>query len=44
MSGYTIEEKVEIAGRHLLPKQLEQHGINGDTLHITSEALSQIGQ
>ncbi|MFM6953804.1 MAG: endopeptidase La [Sphingobacteriaceae bacterium] len=27
VNGYTIEEKIEIAKRHLLPKQLEQHGI-----------------
>ena len=27
MHGYTIEEKVEIARRHLLPKQLTQHGL-----------------
>src|SRR5690606_9384586 len=27
INGYTIEEKVEIAKRHLLPKQLKEHGI-----------------
>ncbi len=27
VSGYTIEEKVEIAKRHLLPKQLKEHGL-----------------
>ena len=26
VSGYTIEEKIEIAKRHLLPKQLKEHG------------------
>lgn len=26
VTGYTIEEKVEIAKRHLLPKQLKEHG------------------
>ena len=27
VSGYTIEEKVEIAKRHLLPKQVRRHGL-----------------
>jgi ATP-dependent Lon protease len=27
MSGYTIEEKVEIARQHLLPRQLKEHGL-----------------
>jgi ATP-dependent Lon protease len=26
VSGYTIEEKIEIAKKHLLPKQLKEHG------------------
>ncbi|MFY8188556.1 MAG: endopeptidase La [Flavobacterium sp.] len=33
MSGYTIEEKVEIAKQHLLPKQLLEHGLKkGDVI------------
>ncbi len=28
VTGYTIEEKVEIAKRHLLPKQLKEHGLD----------------
>jgi len=28
VNGYTIEEKIEIAKRHLLPKQIAEHGIN----------------
>ena len=33
MSGYTIEEKVEIAKQHLLPKQLSEHGLKkGDVI------------
>jgi ATP-dependent Lon protease len=27
MSGYTIEEKVEIAKQHLFPRQLKEHGL-----------------
>ena len=32
VTGYTIEEKVEIAKQHLLPKQLKEHGL--DTSHL----------
>ena len=28
VSGYIMEEKVEIAARHLVPKQLEIHGLS----------------
>ena len=28
VTGYTIEEKVEIASRHFFPKQLVAHGLN----------------
>ena len=28
VSGYTIEEKIEIAKKHLLPKQLKEHGLD----------------
>jgi ATP-dependent Lon protease len=33
--GYLIEEKVEIARRHLLPKQIERHGLTSSNLSIT---------
>ena len=29
LSGYSLEEKVEIAKRHLLPFQLKEHGLKG---------------
>ena len=29
LSGYAVEEKVEIAKRHLIPKQKEAHGLKG---------------
>lgn len=38
ISGYTEEEKIEIAKRHLLPKQLKSHGLTGTKLKI-SEAV-----
>ncbi len=34
VNGYTIEEKMEIAKRHLLPKQLEQHGIKAKDITL----------
>ena len=32
--GYTQEEKIEIAHRHLVPKQLEQHGLTPQQIQI----------
>ncbi|MEP2935696.1 MAG: endopeptidase La [Gilvibacter sp.] len=42
VSGYTVEEKVEIAKNHLLPKQLEEHGLTSDHLKIAKPQLSKI--
>jgi ATP-dependent Lon protease len=39
IAGYTIEEKVEIAWRYLLPKLLEEHGITDKDLQFTDELL-----
>jgi ATP-dependent Lon protease len=39
LSGYTEDEKLEIAKRHLLPKQLEEHGITKEQLLFTDRAL-----
>jgi ATP-dependent Lon protease len=39
LSGYTEEEKVEIARRHILPKQLEEHGLTPANLVISDKAL-----
>ncbi len=38
--GYTRLEKLAIARRHLVPKQLREHGIGEDRLEITDEALA----
>ena len=35
--GYTQEEKVEIAHRHLIPHQLEQHGLTPQQLQIPED-------
>ncbi len=42
VSGYILEEKVEIAKRHLIPKQLENHGISKSTLSFSKKAIEQI--
>jgi ATP-dependent Lon protease len=38
-SGYTEDEKVEVAKRHLVPTQLEAHGLSSGSLEITDQAL-----
>ncbi|KAF3689129.1 Lon protease -like protein 2, peroxisomal [Channa argus] len=40
--GYTQEEKVEIAHRHLIPNQLEQHGLTPQQLHIPQDTTQNI--
>ena len=40
VSGYTIEEKIEIAHRHLLPKQLKEHGLDKEHLKIHKRQLA----
>ncbi len=42
VTGYTVEEKVEIAKRHLLPKQLKEHGMAEDALKIAKPQLEKI--
>jgi ATP-dependent Lon protease len=39
LSGYTEEEKTEIAKRHLVPKQLEEHGLTPENLVFTEPGL-----
>jgi ATP-dependent Lon protease len=39
LSGYTEEEKVEISKRHIVPKQLSEHGITPENLLVTDGAL-----
>jgi ATP-dependent Lon protease len=40
IAGYTIEEKVEIAWRYLLPKLFEEHGITDREVQFTDEVMS----
>ncbi len=42
VTGYTIEEKVEIGKRHLLPKQLKEHGLTPDNLKVGKPQLEKI--
>ena len=42
VSGYITEEKIEIATRHLIPKQLEIHGIKKNQLKFTKPAVKAI--
>lgn len=42
VTGYTIEEKVEIAKRHLLPKQIKEHGLTDEHLKIAKPQLEKI--
>ncbi|MGB5941978.1 MAG: endopeptidase La [Leeuwenhoekiella sp.] len=42
VNGYTIEEKVEIAKKHLLPKQLKEHGVKASQLKIAKPQLEKI--
>ncbi|MCK4753927.1 MAG: endopeptidase La, partial [Calditrichia bacterium] len=44
INGYTEEEKLQIAERYLVPKQLDAHGITTDMLSFTSRAISKIVQ
>mgnify|MGYP002620022821 FL=1 len=42
VTGYTIEEKVEIAKQHLVPKQLENHGLTKDQFSIPKPVLKSL--
>ena len=44
ISGYSLEEKVEIAKRHLIPKLREEHGLTGKQIRLKSEVIAQIIQ
>ena len=42
ITGYLVEEKLEIARRHLLPKQLENHGVNKSQLTIDKKQVESV--
>ncbi len=42
ISGYTEEEKVQIALRHLVPKQIKEHGLNDQLVHMSENTIRRI--
>ncbi len=44
ISGYSMEEKVEIAKRHLIPEQRAEHGLEGKHVKLRPEVISRIIQ
>ena len=44
LSGYAVEEKIEIAKRHLIPKQQESHGLKDTRMKISDKVLEKIIQ
>ncbi len=42
ITGYLVEEKLEIAKRHLLPKQLENHGVTPDKIAISKKVMESV--
>src|SRR5690606_35523569 len=42
LSGYAVEEKIEIAKRHLIPKQKDAHGIAKNSFKISDKVLERL--
>ncbi len=42
LSGYAVEEKIEIAKRHLMPKQKEMHGLNEASFKLSDTVLEKV--
>jgi ATP-dependent Lon protease len=42
INGYTIEEKVQIAKKHLLPKQLKEHGLKSSDLKLSNKVFESV--
>ncbi|MCK5730765.1 MAG: endopeptidase La [Draconibacterium sp.] len=42
VSGYLVEEKIEIAKRHLIPKQLENHGLKKGNVSFSKDVIEMI--
>ncbi len=42
INGYTQEEKLQIAKKYLVPKQIEENGLNKDIFKISDQAISKI--
>lgn len=44
LSGYAVEEKTEIAKKHLLPKQKEAHGLSGYSIKMNNAVFVKLIQ
>jgi len=42
INGYTIEEKVQIAKKHLLPKQIKEHGLKSSDLKLSNKVFEYV--
>ena len=42
LSGYSLEEKISISNKHLIPKQIDENGIGNDYINFTNDALETI--
>lgn len=42
VAGYTLEDKIEIARKHLLPKQLEAHGVQAKHLKLSAKVIEKV--
>ncbi len=42
VSGYTVEEKIQIAKKHLIPKQLENNGVKAEQVEINDAVIEQL--
>jgi len=42
INGYTIEEKVQIAKKHLLPKQIKEHGLKNSDLKLSNKVFESV--
>lgn len=42
VNGYTLEEKLEIAKRHLLPKQIKEHGLTKQRISVSKLLLNKV--
>ncbi|HEV8515077.1 MAG TPA: endopeptidase La [Cyclobacteriaceae bacterium] len=42
LTGYTVEEKLQIAVRHLVPKQIKEHGLTASDVKLSKESVLKI--
>jgi ATP-dependent Lon protease len=42
LTGYTVEEKLQIALKHLVPKQIKEHGLTSDDIKFSKEAVLKV--